>query len=187
MIFNYLNPYVQIPLADRYYSDLSLTKFTSISVSLGGPYGLNLQDDYLLGSDPEPSRQSSDLDSIVKANDHIDRFLDSKKEVLLNAANGILEQIYERLSIRDSNLYEIDQRIGRADSILDQLDVFELGALPVIDKRKAFIEKELITFEQEKRFEQVACWRDVSRLQGQLLELKQQIDSQSNRQKLIND
>jgi hypothetical protein len=187
MIFNYLNPYVRTALADRYYSSLSPAKALSFSSFPGSLYGLNLQDDYLLGADPEPSNQSSDLDSIVRANDPIDRFLDSKKDVLADSAKGILEQIQERLALRDSNLYEIDQRISRANSVLDQLDVFELGALPVIDKRKSFFEKELITFEQEKRFEQVACWRDVSRLQGQLLELQQQIDSQVNRQKLIDD
>lgn len=187
MIFNYLNPYVRTALADRYYSKSSPAKVLSLSSFPGSLYGINLQDDYLLGADPEPGNQSSGLDSIIKANDPIDRFLDSKKEVLVNSAKRILEQIYERLALRDSNLYEIDQRISRANSVLEQLDVFELGALPVIDKRKVFFEKELITFEQEGRFEKVACWRDVSRLQGQLLELKQQIDSQSNRQKLIND
>ena len=187
MIFNCLNPYVRTPFADRYYSDLSSAKTPSFSSFPGNPYGLSFQDDYLLEADPEPSNKRSGLDSIVKRSDPIDRFLDSKREVLLNSATSILEQIYERLTLRDNNLYEINQRISRADSILDQLDVFELGALPVIDKRKAIIEKELITFEQEGRFEKVACWRDVSRLQGQLLELKQQIDSQSNRQKLIND
>ena len=109
----------------------------------------------------------------------------SKKEVLTNTAKGVLEQIYERLAIKDQNLYEIDNRIGRANSVLSQLDVFELGALPVIDKRKASFEKELILFEQEKRFEQVACWQDISRLKTQLLEVKAQIDNQSNRQRLI--
>ena len=187
MIFNYLNPNVRTQLPDRYNLASAPVMARSQPSFPDLPDALNLQQDYLLGGSPELSGSGSDLDFIVKANDPIDRFIDSKKEVLIGSVNGILEQIYERLSIRDSNLYEIDQRIGRADSILDQLDVFELGALPVIDKRKAFIEKELITFEQEKRFEQVACWRDVSRLQGQLLELKQQIDTQANRQKLIND
>ena len=186
MIFNYVNPYN--PMGhEKLVLDTAPQIFSTCSRLLGYPYLLGVDEHYLPVASPKLASDNPGLDSIVKANDPIDRFLDSKKEVLLNSSKGILEQIYERLSIRDSNLYEIDGRISRANSVLDQLDVFELGALPVIDKRKSFFEKELITFEQEKRFEQVACWRDVSRLQGQLLELKQQIDTQSNRQKLIND
>ncbi|MCX6833305.1 MAG: hypothetical protein NT028_14475 [candidate division Zixibacteria bacterium] len=186
MIFNYVNPYNPTG-HEKLALDTASQAFSTCSRLLGYPYLLGIDDHYLPVAGPKSAGDDLGLDSIVTGSDPIDRFLDSKREVLLNSSNGILEQIYERLSIRDSNLYEIDGRICRANSVLDQLDVFELGALPVIDKRKSFFEKELITFEQEKRFEQVACWRDVSRLQGQLLELKQQIDSQSNRQKLIND
>jgi hypothetical protein len=186
MIFNYVNPYNPTG-HEQFSSEPAPQAFSTFSRLLGHPYLLGIDDHYLPVTSPKSASDNLGLDSIATRGDPIDMFLDSKKEVLLNSANGILEQIYERLSIRDSNLYEIDGRICRANSVLDQLDVFELGALPVIDKRKSFFEKELITFEQEKRFEQVACWRDVSRLQGQLLELKQQIDSQSNRQKLVND
>jgi len=186
MIFKYGNPYN--PTAyEKLASDTAPQAFSAFSRLLGYPYLPCIDDQYLPVASPKSASDDLGLDFIVTRSDPIDRFLDSKKEVLLNSSKGILEQVYERLSIRDSNLYEIDGRICRANSVLDQLDVFELGALPVIDKRKSFFEKELITFEQEKRFEQVACWRDVSRLQGQLLELKQQIDTQANRQKLIND
>ena len=186
MIFNYINSFNPTG-HEQLALDTAPQTFSTFSRLLGYPYLLGIDDHYLPVASPKSSSDNLGLDSIVTHGDPIDRFLDSKKEVLLNSSKGILEQIYDRLSIRDSNLYEIDGRICRANSVLDQLDVFELGALPVIDKRKSFFEKELITFEQEKRFEQVACWRDVSRLQGQLLELKQQIDTQSNRQKLIND
>jgi hypothetical protein len=186
MIFNYVNP-CNSTGHEKLALEIAPQTFSTFSRLLGYPYLLGIDDHYLPVASPKLASGDLGLDSIVTHGDPIDRFLDSKKEVLLNSSKGILEQIYERLSIRDSNLCEIDGRICRANSVLDQLDVFELGALPVIDKRKSFFEKELITFEQEKRFEQVASWRDVSRLQGQLLELKQQIDSQANRQKLIND
>ena len=186
MIFSYVSPYDPTG-HEKLALDTAPQTVSTCSGLFGYPYLLGIDDHYLPVASPRSASDNLGLDSIVTHGDPIDRFLDSKREVLLNSSKGILEQIYERLSIRDSNLYEIGGRICRANSVLDQLDVFELGALPVIDKRKSFFEKELITFEQEKRFEQVACWRDVSRLQGQLLELKQQIDSQANRQKLIND
>lgn len=125
------------------------------------------------------------LETIVEGKDSLEHFLNSKKEVLIDTAKGILTQIYERKGISEENLYEIDKRISRANSVLEQLRVFDLGTNPVIDKRKVFFEKELIGFEQEKRLEKVACWRDISRLKTQLLEIKQQIDTQTNRQKLI--
>ena len=126
------------------------------------------------------------LEEKVVSKDPLDLFLGSKKEALTESVKAIVGQIYDRLAISDLNLYEIDQRMSRANSVIDQLDVFELGALQVVDKRKATFQKELIGFEQEKRFERVACWRDVSRLKTQLLEIKQQLDIQSSREKLIN-
>jgi hypothetical protein len=126
------------------------------------------------------------LEEKLASKDPLDSFLGSKKESLTESAKAIVGQIYERLSIRDLNFYEIDWRISRANSVIDTLDVFELGALEVVDKRKANFQKEIIDFEQEKRFERVACWRDVSRLKTELMEIKQQLDIQSSREKLIN-
>ena len=184
--FNNNEPYQVASLGD-YYPDLSPAANLQSTTLIRYQQLLDPHDNYSQTTIPPPSHAIPSLDSIVSKNDPIDRFLNSKKEVLLNSTRGILEQIYERLSLRDSNIYELDQRISRANSVLDQLDVFELGSLPVIDKRKSFFEKDLMTFEQEKRFEKVACWRDISRLQGQLLEIKQQIDTQANRHKLIGD
>ena len=185
-IFNNIEPY-QITNPGNYYPDLSPTSILPSSTLANYQFLLYPHDNYSQATNPPSSLEIPSLDSIVSKNDPIDRFLNSKKDVLLNSTRGILEQIYERLALRDSNIYELDQRISRANSVLDQLDVFELGSLPVIDKRKSFFEKDLMTFEQEKRFEKVACWRDISRLQGQLLEIKQQIDTQANRQELIGD
>lgn len=184
-IFNNANPY-HTQASYNFGSYLAGTPYPSSSKFIDDCSFDRISESYAPFAGQRESAYNSDLVFLV-GDEPIDRFLNAKKEVLQTSCKGIKDQIYARLDLRDKNLYEIDQRIGRADSILDQLDIFELGALPVIDKRKAFIEKELIAFEQERRFEQVACWRDVSRLQGQLLELQRQIDSQDNRQKLIGD
>ena len=178
IIFN--NPFYQALFP---YSNLNPIYSLQSNSSGFQPYQLSQSaiDNYLVNDNQE----SNGLESLVKSDDPLEMIIGSKKEVLNNTAKGVLKQIYERLAIKDQNLYEIDKRISRANSVLSQLDVFELGALPVIDKRKASFEKELILFEQEKRFEQVACWRDISRLKNQLLEVKAEIDNQSNRQRLI--
>jgi hypothetical protein len=148
-----------------------------------------LKDVYLnpfhLSNNNNPFSSHSDLEKIVNPADPLESFFNSKKEVLLDFAKGLINQIYERIAISENNLYEMDKRISRANSVLDQLEVFELGSIPVIDKRKVVFEQELIGFEQEKRLEKVACWRDITRLKSQLLEIKQQISTQTNRQKLI--
>lgn len=147
-------------------------------------YSRKTIDNYIL---PFESYLSTDynIDPAHNEDDILGSFLNSKKESLVETGKSILDQIYDRIDLKYKNLYELDQRICRAGSIICQLDVFELGTNLIADKRKAIIERELIGFEREKRFEQVACWRDISRLKSQLVEIKQQLDSQKSREKLI--
>ena len=187
LIFNNLYPNELESLAERTYSyhyPPNDADRPVLSACRFYPNGVGYQDASHNQEIHKNSVQKS-LEKIVGEKDSLEHFLNSKKEVLIDTAKGILTQIYERKAISEENLYEIDKRISRANSVLEQLRVFDLGTNPVIDKRKVFFEKDLITFEQEKRLEKVACWRDITRLKTQLLEIKQQIDTQTNRQKLI--
>ena len=187
LIFNNLYPNELESLAEHTYSylyPLNDVDLPVLSSCRSYPNSVDYQDVPYDGEIHKNNIQKS-LETIIEGKDSLEHFLHSKKEVLLDTAKGILTQIYERRAISEENLYEIDKRISRANSVLEQLRVFDLGTNPVIDKRKVFFEKELIGFEQEKRLEKVACWRDITRLKTQLLEIKQQIDTQTNRQKLI--
>ncbi len=184
MIFNYVDPYQRNVLNNYAFLDSSLS-LNPVSPPLGFYQPSQNSIDYLVGSPDQGSEDIGKHLSVSTSQDPLDRFLNSKKESLTGTANGIMEQIYERLTIRDSNFDEIDQRIRRANGILDTLSIFYLGANMVVDKRKAIIEKELIGFEQERRFEAVSCWRDISRLKLQMAEIGQQIDSHVSREQLI--
>ena len=48
---------------------------------------------------------------------------------------------------------------------------FHVGLNPNVDRMRSNIDKELIGLEREKRMEEVACWRDISRLRGELREI----------------
>ena len=144
MLFNTNNNYFQQGLAYRAYLDSSFPLSHQFYLPLQ-----NLLSYSSDNSDPEPAHPLSKhdggvgtLDNLIK--DPLDRFLNSKKESLNDLAKGIIAQIYERTAIRDDNFYEIDQRVSRANSILDMLSIFYLGANMVVDKRKAIIEKELM-------------------------------------------
>ena len=187
MIFNYVDTYQRNALNSSSFLDSSLS-FNPVSAPLGFYQPSPSSIDYLVNAnyhEPEVVGRIGGLKTLVSAEDPLDRFLNSKQESLTETTKGIMEQIHERLTIRDSNFYEIDQRISRAHSILDTLSIFYLGANMVVDKRKAIIEKELIGFEQERRFEAVSCWRDTSRLKLQMAEIGQQIDSHVSREQLI--
>lgn len=187
MIFNYGNPYQQNVFSNHYFLD-SPSSQGPVSPPIGFYQPSQSSIDYLVGSvDSEQGKAGKilNLPAIIVDQDPLNRFLDSKKESLTTVAKSILEQMYERTTIRDKNFYEIDQRVSRDHSILDQLETIYLGMDPVIDKRKAILHQELIAFEQERRFEAVSCWRDISRLKLQLGEIGQLLDNHISRGRLI--
>jgi hypothetical protein len=187
MIFNYVDPYQPNILNRHSFLDPSLS-VNPVSPPTGFYQASPSSIDYLVRSSnqtPELTDEPQSLAAIAVGQDPLDRFLNSKKESLTGMAKGILGQIYERLTIRDTNFYEIDQRISRANGILETLSIFYLGANMVVDKRKAILERELIAFEQERRFEAVSCWRDISRLKLQLGEIGQLLDNHTSRERLI--
>ena len=187
MIFNYGTPYQQNAFSSHYFFDTPLSQ-NPVSPPHGFYQPSQSSIDYLVGSiDPEQKQGANkpSLPAITVDQDPLHRFLDSKKESLTGVARSILEQMYERTAIRNNNFYEIDERVSRAHSILDQLDIFDLGVDQVIDKRKAILQQELIAFEQERRFEAVSCWRDISRLKLQLGEIGQLLDNHASRERLI--
>jgi hypothetical protein len=187
MIFNHGNPYQQNTFSNHYFLDSSHSQ-NSFSPPLGFYQPSQSSIDYLVGSvglEQNQARKKLNLPAIMEDHDPLNRFLDSKKESLTTVAKSILEQMYERTAIRDQNFYEIEQRVSRDHSILDQLETIYLGMDPVIDKRKAILHQELIAFEQERRFEAVSCWRDISRLKLQLGEIGQLLDNHASRERLI--
>ena len=187
MIFNCVDPYLRNALNNPSFLDSSLS-FNPASPPLGLYQPSQSSIDYLVRSSnqiTEPTDKHLSLAAVAVGQDPLDRFLGAKKESLMGTAKGIQELIYERLSIRDTNFYEIDQRISRANGILETLQIFYLGANMVVDKRKAILERELIAFEQERRFEAVSCWRDISRLKVQLGEIGQLMDNHASRERLI--
>ena len=180
MIFN--NSYNEHSASDQPYLRPYNSDYTSSFVPFD--YSRQTIDNYILPFVSYLNNDNNIMPAFAK-DDILSSFLYSKKESLIEAGASILNQVYERIDLKNKNLYELDQRICQAGSEILQLDHFNLGTNGAVDKRVANVEKDLFSFEREKRFEQVACWRDISRLQIQLMDIKQNLDSQTSREKLI--
>ena len=54
-----------------------------------------------------------------------------------------------------------------------------------VERKRATFEKELLNFDREKRMEEVSCWRDTTRLRGDLRELMFKVGEEQRRQNFI--
>ena len=107
------------------------------------------------GPDPDPIRE----------------FMESKKRFLSRGIEDVLGLIHERVTIKYDLLHQIDYDSCKMHSRLFPLYHFHIGLNPNVDRMRSNIDKELIGLEREKRMEEVACWRDISRLRGELREI----------------
>jgi len=68
---------------------------------------------------------------------------------------------------------------------LHNLEPWYLGTDPVIDKRKAVLEKELLEFARQKRNEETAAWKDILSLKGELRGTTQDLYKEQIKQRLL--
>ena len=97
-------------------------------------------------------------------------FLQSRGRSLARGIEGVLGAIYERERLKDQNLAGIDADMAEVKEKLARLSVWYLSQNPQVDRVRANMEREVLGLEREKRFEAVACWRDVVRLRAELYE-----------------
>ena len=105
------------------------------------------------------------------APDPLAEFMAVKKRFLASSIEDVLGLLDERRRLKEDNLYRIDYDSCIATSRLYQLDNWQIGLFPNVDKIKTAIHKELVAFEREKRMEEVGAWRDMARLRGELREI----------------
>lgn len=105
------------------------------------------------GPDPDPLRE----------------YLEGKKRFLSRGIEDVLGLIQERVKIKYDLLRQIDYDSCKMQSRLFALYHFQLGLNPNVDRMRSNIDKEQVGLEREKRMEEVACWRDLSRLRGEAL------------------
>jgi hypothetical protein len=130
-------------------------------------------------SRPEPSEFSD------KSKDPLDNFFQAKRVNLVRSVEEISDLIDHRERIRERNLYAI--ALGECELLtkLHNLEPWYLGTDPVIDKRKAVLERELLEFDRQKRIEVTSAWKDVLTLKGELRSFTQDLYKEQSKQQLF--
>jgi len=119
------------------------------------------------------------------SNDHLDNFFQAKRVNLARSVEDIIDLIEQREKIKERNLYNITLGECEINSKLLNLENWYLGVDPVIDKRRATFERELLDFEKQKRMEETAAWKDILSLKNDLRGVVQELYKEQTKQKLF--
>lgn len=151
-----------------------------LSNQLYQPYLATYESPVKLNADPLKS-----VFAPLDKQDPLYSFFESKQRMLGNSVRDVVGLIGERQHIKDQNLYKIEYDICKVITKLYELDHWPPETNFSVERKKGQFEKELLTFEREKRMEEVSCWRDVTRLRGELRELMTDVYGEQRRQQLI--
>jgi hypothetical protein len=167
----------QDPFSATSLSYLSFLPQPSDSYALNGP--MNEDDGF--------SHLDAITDDITEqaSKDPLAPFFNGQKAFLGKSVQDILGLIYERETLKYNNLRGIDYDSGQLKSKLFEIDSWRTGVNPQIDKTRAQIDRDLFAFEHEKRFEEVACWRDTTRLRTELRETLGEFQREKRKQTLL--
>jgi len=119
------------------------------------------------------------------SNDPLNNFFQAKRVNLARSVEDITGLIKQREKIKEQNLYKITLGECEIKSKLLNLENWYLGVDPVIDKRRAIFEKELLDFGKQKRIEESAAWKDILSLKNDLRGVIQDLYKEQTKQKLL--
>jgi len=117
--------------------------------------------------------------------DPLDLFLGRKREFLVKSVEEILSLIDDREKLKYENLRRIDYDTCKVRTGILQISSWEVGADPQLEKVRMGLEGEVLGLEREKRAEEVACWRDTTRLKEGLREVVERLWQVKGRDDLL--
>ena len=115
----------------------------------------------------------------------LDGFLQRKKRFAAKSVEEILGLIYERESLREEITYAINYQQCHLKTQLLETPDWLTGVNPQLDKTRGQLEGQIVGLDQEKRREDIACWRDVVRLKSELREALRDFDQEYHKTNLI--
>ena len=144
-------------------------------------------DSYAANEDDAVGHLEAITDDITTqaSKDPLAPFFHGQKAFLGKSVQDILGLIYERETLKTENLRRIDYDSSQLKSRLFEIDSWRTGANPQIDKTRAQIDRDLLACEREKRFEDVACWRDTTRLKTELRETLGEFQREKRKEDLL--
>lgn len=120
------------------------------------------------------------------AGDPIDAFFTAKRTFAARSVEDILSSLYERETLKYDNLRDIDYQSATLRTRLFELQRWRLGLNPQMERVRFQVEQELAGLEGEKRKEHVECWRDVTRLKGDLRDALREFGQEQRKADLLN-
>jgi len=115
----------------------------------------------------------------------LDRILTGKKQFAAKTTQEILGLIYQREEIRYDHARAIDYESMQLKEKLFETGTWQTGLNPQLDKTRGQLQRELGGLERERRMEEVACWRDTTRLRENLREALRDFDQEKRKEQLI--
>lgn len=107
-----------------------------------------------------PLYQQSE-NAVVSSDSSIDSFIHGRSRILRTKLEVLASEIRERFEIRGKNLERIGDDKVRITTMLVDLDR-RANYLTREHKEKSPFYEQLFKLEQEKRLQDVECWRDVA-------------------------
>ena len=169
-----IDPYVELSMTTAGYGllDQSSDKETQ-------PFSLN-------NSDPERDEAAT---GIARGHwtDPVQSALDDKVAFSERLVGDLIGMIQKREELRDGHITNIDGESCHAMGRVFGVEQWHPAMNRDADKVRANAEKEISGLEREKRMEEIACWRDTSRLRMELHEKAREWLGERRRQSFVFD
>ena len=129
---------------------------------------------------------TQDITTTPPIGDPVDAFFAAKRTFAARSVEDILSSLYERETLKYDNLRDIDYQSTTLRTRLFELQRWRLGLNPQMERVRFQVEQELAGLEGEKRKEHVECWRDVTRLKGDLRDALREFGQEQRKTDLLN-
>jgi hypothetical protein len=118
--------------------------------------------------------------------DPLTAFTQGKVRILGQTIDQIVTEIEERQVLGDRLTHEIDLRMTDLKEPLYQVAPFGSSPVTVGDpRRRAAIEKALLSLETERRREEVGTWKDISGLKRELRDVVREYEEDKIRARVM--
>ena len=117
--------------------------------------------------------------------DPLANFLYGKQRFLNWSAKDIVGLVYDRQQLHREQTDGIEQQKMSINSSLLSLTEWHVGANPAIDRRRDSLESQVQSLERERRTQEVAAWRDTTRLRADLREILGELAAEERKWSLL--
>jgi len=156
-----------VPFDISYWLRISNNSYASASIPVITPI-ISLSDITLEKvveskySQQQTSRLSSSRPCQEKENeDLLESIIEDRRSFLANSIKQLDAFQKERIRLSSYLKYRIEYYVSYHKTLIYELDFWERGGNSMVEKRRMHLEKISVALRQEKRQEEISCWRDI--------------------------